>query len=876
MDVLDSQGLKLATLEPYSVKTSETLVGSIAAETLDPGDFLGTPGSAGEISIQAALTGETAIGTDRIAASTATTTSLNSGDSITGFVNSRGDHDWFRVQLTAGNRYQFNLNRVSGRIDPLLSLRNNAGVLLTQNDDANGGLNSEILYTATSTGTYYLDAGAYANSSIGQYRLLVSQMATDQYAADTSTTGVIAAGGSITSTIDSLGDHDWFRISLTAGTSYTFNLNQVGSGGLANPLLALRNSSGVVLTSNDDANGSMNSQISFTASSTGTYYLDAGAFADSGTGQYQLLVSQQATDQYAADTSTTGVIAVGGSITSTIDSLGDHDWFRISLTAGRSYTFNLNQVGSSGLSDPLLALRNSSGVVLTSNDDANGSMNSQISFTASSTGTYYLDAGAFADTGTGQYQLLAAETSVTPPPSTGFSSVTGYGEANVKRALEAMLNTSLPSVADLGGIFWGLDRLGAPEAWNAGYTGRGITVAVVDTGVDYTHSDLDGNIWINSREIAGNGIDDDGNGYIDDVRGWNFDANTNNVMDDNSHGTHVAGTIAGENNGVGITGVAYNARIMAVKVLNGNGSGTLAAVANGIRYAANNGAQVINLSLGGGGSSELLAAVSYATSRGAVVVMAAGNESAAAPSSPASYASSYGLAVGAIDSGGNLASFSNRAGSTPLDYITAAGVNVYSSVPGGGYASYSGTSMATPHIAGAMALLQQANIQNNKGLSVAALETLITSTASNMVTASTLGATSTSTSGSTTTLQARSLEREDVGPKAFNRKGDVFWSQDTESTIPGAAFSTDRAAVALVQMEPRTESRSTAALGMGERQREGSRAAGAGSTSIPEAMVSTITNLTSSRRLTSPRTDPLTGLRHDPENVLNRWSLATV
>ena len=754
MDVLDSQGLNLATLEPYDAKPSHSLVGSLAPKSFHSLAAFDLAAGPEVISIQAVLTGETAIRTDRIAASTATTTSLNSGDSITGFVNSRGDHDWLRVQLTAGSRYLFKLNRLSGPLDPLLSLRN---------------------------------------------------------------------------------------------------------------------SSGVLLTSNDDANGSLNSQINFTATSTGTYYLDAGAYADSGTGQYQLLMSQLVIDQYAANTSTTGVITDGGSVSSTIDSNGDHDWFRIALTAGRSYTFNLNQVvGSQGLADPLLALRDSSGVLLTSNDDANGSLNSQINFTATSTGTYYLDAGAYADSGTGQYQLLAAEAAA---PTPGYSTVTGYGEASVKRALEAMLNTTLPSVADLGGIFWGLDRLGAPEAWSAGYTGSGITVAVVDTGVDYTHSDLDGNIWINSGEIAGNGIDDDGNGYIDDVRGWNFDANTNNVMDDNSHGTHVAGTIAGENNGVGITGVAYNARIMAVKVLSASGSGTLTAVANGIRYAADNGAKVINLSLGGGGSADLLAAVSYATSRGAVVVMAAGNEAAASPSYPAAYAQSYGLAVGAIDSAGNLASFSNRAGSTQLDYITAAGVSVYSSVPGGGYASYSGTSMATPHIAGAMALLQQANIQNNKGLSVAALETLITSSASNMVTAS--GLMDSSRTASTSALASgmngsspqnsenqnrlrRKLEsrveeaKEFIGALPLLERGP--WETFTPRPISNPVLNRLR------NSEPGSRSPefggATNRL-IGPTAINGSN----GMASVIEAVVTSMNNLTRSQRSVEGSFDPLTGLK---------------
>lgn len=662
MDDLFSQGLKLATLEPPLSKPSQDLFGTLAPASLMVACHPSIDNDQDGPIIQAALIGETKLNRDTIADNTGTTTNISAGDSLTGFINIRGDHDWIRTQLTAGNTYRFNLIRLNGQLDPLLGLRSSTGALITQNDNSEGTLNSTITFTATSTGTYYLDTGSYNNASTGKYHLLATQLSTDQF---------------------------------------------------------------------------------------------------------------------AANTGTTGTIAIGGNIASNIDSLGDHDWFKIALTAGKNYVFNLNKVGTQGLSDPLLSLRNSTGALLTSNDDANGTLNSQITFSATTSGTYFLDAGAYADSATGQYQLLAAEVTPVAPPPAGYSATTGYGEASVKRALEQMLGTSLPSVADLGGIFWGLDRLGAPEAWNAGYTGSGITVAVVDTGVDYTHGDLDANIWINSREIAGNGIDDDGNGFIDDVRGWNFASNTNNVMDDNSHGTHVSGTIAGENNGVGITGVAYNAKIMAVKVLDASGSGTLSNVARGIRYAADNGASVINLSLGGGGSQELLDAVAYASSRGAVVVMAAGNDGGASPNYPAAYAQYYGLAVGAIDSAGALASFSNRAGTTPLDYITAAGVSVYSSVPGGGYATYSGTSMATPHIAGAMALLQQANRVNNKGLSVAALETLLTSTASNMVTA---GLQTTSTRAATTSVATSSRSAPTQSVSTARRAKGITFATGSEST----------------------------------------------------------------------------------------------
>lgn len=307
---------------------------------------------------------------------------------------------------------------------------------------------------------------------------------------------------------------------------------------------------------------------------------------------------------------------------------------------------------------------------------------------------------------------LALSTAVTPLTS-GFNSTYGYGLINAAAAVASAIgqNSSLPDVANLGGNNWGNDLVMAPEAWARGYTGQGIVVAVVDTGVDYNHPDLAGNIWVNSLETAGNGVDDDGNGYLDDVRGWDFVNNDNNPLDRNGHGTHVASTIAAVNNDIGTTGVAYNARIMPVQVLSDRGRGSNIGVANGIRYAANNGAQVINLSLGGGYSAEIYSAIQYATNeRGAIVVMAAGNDGASQPSYPAFHATEYGLAIGAVDSASRIASFSNRPGTnTAMRYVVAPGVSIYSAIPNNSYATYNGTSMATPHVAGVVALMLSAN-----------------------------------------------------------------------------------------------------------------------------------------------------------------------
>lgn len=290
-----------------------------------------------------------------------------------------------------------------------------------------------------------------------------------------------------------------------------------------------------------------------------------------------------------------------------------------------------------------------------------------------------------------------------------YSYTSGYGLINAGAAVaKAAGQNTFADVPALGGNNWGADLVKAPEAWAKGYTGKGVVVAVLDTGVDYTHPDLKDNIWTNPN--PGNGKDNNGDGYTNDIHGWNFVDNNNDVLDKFGHGTHVAGTIAGENNGFGVTGIAYDAKIMPIKVLDNSGAGTDACITKGIHYAVDHGANVINLSLGGGnGDSSLESAIQYASSKGVVVVMAAGNDGGMTPNYPARYAKNSGLAVGAVDQNKNMADFSTRSGFDQLAYVTAPGVNIYSTIPDNKYASYSGTSMATPHVAGVVALMLSAN-----------------------------------------------------------------------------------------------------------------------------------------------------------------------
>ena len=270
-----------------------------------------------------------------------------------------------------------------------------------------------------------------------------------------------------------------------------------------------------------------------------------------------------------------------------------------------------------------------------------------------------------------------------------------------------------PRFAELWGMQSGGDAdLDAPEAWDTQTGSATVLVAVIDTGVDYTHEDLSANIWRNPGESGGgretNRRDDDGNGFVDDVHGWDFAGNDNDPMDDNGHGSHVSGTIAAAgDNGIGVTGVSWQASIMALKFLSSSGSGSAADAIAAIAYASKQGARVLNNSWGGGGFSQALRdAIEQSRQANAVFVAAAGNEGRdndGIPSYPASYDVANVLSVAAHDRLDVLASFSNF-GKTSVD-LAAPGAEILSTTPGNTYRVFSGTSMATPHTSGVAALV---------------------------------------------------------------------------------------------------------------------------------------------------------------------------
>lgn len=530
------------------------------------------------------------------------------------------------------------------------------------------------------------------------------------FATDPAMAPLLAMGASVAAEITQLGDHGWFAVDLIAGHSYAF---RQGGITMVDPWLQLRSGDGQLVAANDDESAfARDALIIHTPTTSGTYLLEAGAWRDDLTGTYWLsatdLTPAPAPDEFGADVAHAGLLTVGGNASGTLGQKGDHDWFGVTVQSGHAYLFRAD---GGTLADPTLSLRDGRGQELAFNDDAtDSSSNSLISYRATTNGVLFLDVGAFGDGCTGTYTVSATDlTPSTAVASSTFSSLDGYGEVNAARAVERLLSRPLSRVPALGGVSWGLDRLDAPSVWAAGITGVGVTVAVVDSGIDMNHSELDSAIWTNPRELAGNGLDDDGNGYIDDVHGWDFVDADADPTDLNGHGTVVAGIIAAENNGVGPTGVAYGASIMPIRVLDASGGGSYPAMIKGIRYATANGARVINLSMGGRqASSELLTAIREAEDAGVLVVMAAGNSGSAVPSFPAAYAGQMGLAVGAIDATGTLAGFSSRAGGVPIGYVSAPGVSVVSTIPGNRSATWTGTSMAAPHVAAVAALLLSA------------------------------------------------------------------------------------------------------------------------------------------------------------------------
>ena len=371
--------------------------------------------------------------TDDYSATRGTTGEVDVDSSVRGEIDYRGDRDWFKVDLTAGTTYEIYLEGSptgDGTLrDPYLRGvydRNGNRIAGTTDDDGGVDLNSEVEFTAQYSGDHYVAAGGHLGSK-GTYTLTVLEGAVsvsvpDDFTAATGTTGAVAVGGSATGEIDYGGDRDWFAVEFDAGKTYRIELkgSRTGDGTLTDPFLrGIHDENGVRIarTGNNNGGTGRNSRVEFTADDAGTYYVAAGASGDQ-EGTYTLSVTELAgvSDDFAASGQTTGVVEVGGSTTGEIETRFDRDWFAVTLEANTTYQIDLEGAGTwaGTLIDPFLrGIHNSNGNFIsgTRNDDAGMSWNSQVDFTPTSDGTYYVAAGAYGGF-TGTYTLTVVEDSM--------------------------------------------------------------------------------------------------------------------------------------------------------------------------------------------------------------------------------------------------------------------------------------------------------------------------------------------------------------------------------------------------------------------------------------------------------------------------------
>jgi Ca2+-binding RTX toxin-like protein len=414
---------------------------------------------------------------DDYSADVSTAGTVSVGGSASGLIEINADQDWFRINLTAGRVYAFDLTGAAsggGTLpNPILYLLNDWGSLIAIDDDSGAGSDARVVYSPGSSGNFYLSAqGGYA--ATGSYTLTATDIGADDYASSVGTTGTLAVGGAASGEIEFNSDQDWFRVELTAGHIYAFDMKGVDSGGgsLAAPLLYFLNGSGGWLAYN--YGGGADARITVNADSTGTYYLAAASYYGE-PGTYTLTATELGTDDDAGDISTTGTVAVGGSTTGGIQFAYEQDWFRIELTAGRIYNFDLMGLDSGGgtLADPHLLLHDATGGFLTYDGDSGTGRDARIGYLAATSGSYYLAVQGLETNGvsTGSYTLSASDigaddyagnTSTSGSLSLGGTATGNIQTANDQDWFRVELNADRIYAFDLKGVDSGGGTLADP------------------------------------------------------------------------------------------------------------------------------------------------------------------------------------------------------------------------------------------------------------------------------------------------------------------------------------------------------------------------------------------------------------------------------
>ena len=360
--------------------------------------------------------------TDDFTADTTTSGAVTVDGQATGEVHGPDDTDWFAVTLEAGKSYRIDIEGAdtnAGTLtDPILrGLYDADGTLIadTDDNDSGNGANARLTFAATASGTHYIAAAGGAGEHAGSYRVSVTNLSYDDFTSDTTTSGAVAVGGQATGEIRVPSDTDWFAVTLEAGKSYRIDLEGTGTGAgrLMDPYLSgIHDADGVLIagTTDDDGGRGQNSRVLFTPEDAGTYHIAASAHGIH-TGTYRVSVTEIITDDFAADTGTSGRVEVGGWVAGRADGAGDRDWFAVELEAGTTYRVDLEGYlsGAGTTNDPILGgIHDAEGNLIPGTRDDNGgvvvTLGARVAFTPEQSGTYYIEAGERASSG-GTYTL---------------------------------------------------------------------------------------------------------------------------------------------------------------------------------------------------------------------------------------------------------------------------------------------------------------------------------------------------------------------------------------------------------------------------------------------------------------------------------------
>jgi Ca2+-binding RTX toxin-like protein len=366
---------------------------------------------------------------DMIAGNTSTTERIEwtpaQTFTVSSEVNTLGDHDWFKVWLDKGLTYDFRaLGSSTGMgnnlADPQLSVRSLTGNLLATDDNSGIGTDANLIFRASDSGWYYLDAGAAGNMSKGTYTITGSSLA-DDYGNSVLTNGVVQIGTPKNGLISFTGDSDWFKVGMTAGQTYVIDLTGDMSANatlspLTDPLLIIRDATGAIIFKADDFGGSLNSRAYFTPTTDGAYILEATSAFKYDVGGYQLSVTVAPPDDYVnkvseaiANPAGAGALTLGSASSGIIGSPGDHDMFSLNLVAGNVYQINANGLsGHAGtLADPYLRVFDAQGHLVDFANNGGMGRDSQLYLAPTNTGTYYFEVSSNQDKGLGTYQITA-------------------------------------------------------------------------------------------------------------------------------------------------------------------------------------------------------------------------------------------------------------------------------------------------------------------------------------------------------------------------------------------------------------------------------------------------------------------------------------